>query len=1576
MALVKVDGVREFESRTPADMGPPAPVQLAQGDSYDEDTLSQNGVAHPKHDEVVVVPDLAGQTIDLGFNPNSAEFMQVNGDLIAVLPNGGVVILEGFNSALQSDSAPTLFYRGKPLALGVITTSSDAGFGLAPAGEAYAPTQLLMRGGASTYTDDLGFGISRTEFGGVGSKPKPVTFGIGQDSGARIGSVGAYAPTEQGNGYGKGGKNGKKAFSDDVNHAPTDLDLSSTSVPPGGSSGSPIGMVSVSDPDIGDRFTFTLLDDAGGCFAIDGVTGALTVANGALLDYQVAASHDITVRVTDSGGKSYDEIFTLLLQPPAIDGGGNEAPTAIALDAQSVEEAAAGAIVGHLTVSDPNAEDSHSFTVNDERFEIVDGQLKLKDGLSLDHETADQVLLTVIATDQGGLATSQDFAIAVLDVNEPPTDILLGTDVDENAANGTLVKIAVAVDPDEGDTFTFKLLDDASGRFAIDSETGAVTVANGAALDYEAAASHDITIEVTDSGGETYQESFTIHINDVNEAPTDLDLTNSPVQENSAPGSVVGTVNVSDPDQGDVFTFQLLDDAGGRFAIDRASGVIRVVNGSLLDFETNASHSVTVRATDRVGSMVDESFTITVQDIYEGANTPPTAIALDNLSVEENAAGAVIGQLSVSDSDVGDGHGFTVDDTRFEVVGGALKLKDGISLNHETGDQIPLTVTATDRGGLSISQGFAITVLDVNEAPTDILLGTDINENAANGTLVEVAVAIDSDHGDTFIYQLVDDAGGRFAIDSETGAVTVANGAALDYEADPSHSITIRVTDSGGKFFEKTFIVDVNDVNERPTDLGLNGASVLENSIDGTVVGMVNVSDPDAGDSWTFQLLDNAGGRFAIDSGSGQVTVANGSLLDYEAANSHAITVRATDSGGESYGKTLNIAVTDVSETPGGASAPTVPAFYVSPLGKDSWSGLLSAPNADGTDGPFATLARARDAMRADPDIDTTYVREGTYQLASTLQLTSQDKGVSFMAYAGETPVISGGQAGLGKLFRLDDADGVNIIGLTFRDAVKDTHLDGFALDLRNVDGATIGYNTFINVNVGVELSVSNNNTIVGNEMNHINFIGVEMWGVEGNSVVGNYIHDIGALFAPVGASGVQGYSLKNNTIAHNLIENSAGLGISIMDGGSNVNSGNIIEYNQIYNTSTMNNDSGAIYMLGRSGNDTDTIIRYNHIEQANADNKMASGIYLDDLTSGVEVYGNFIKDTGMAAFHLHGGRNITITNNVVILLDEPVYAPLYGGNTAPVGHQLEGHELFVWLQIDQQRLMSNIEWSGNVISAPDGLTPDDYYWRRSGGDLAGQPKVTDNLLHNVDGYDGLATGTPEAGSVFADPLFTDPAAGDYSLQANSPAFGLGFEPLPFAEMGLSGFEILDVAAQNEMLALYLGYFPVFGTEGSDALVGTNGDDLLQGHGGNDVISGGIGDDVLYGGGGNDTLDGGPGNNLIRGGLGADTIDVSQGHDLVVYDNLLEGGDIIKGFDAAGNDHDIISLDRLFDGLFVATADRAERISVQVSGDTQVLRVDSTGDGSFDHLVATVTVMDGGILGVGLDTEDVQYGTL
>jgi len=57
-------------------------------------------------------------------------------------------------------------------------------------------------------------------------------------------------------------------------------------------------------------------------------------------------------------------------------------------------------VIGDLSLSDVDAGDSHTFAVSDDRFEVVDGQLKLKEGVTLDYEEADSIDVTV--TTQAG----------------------------------------------------------------------------------------------------------------------------------------------------------------------------------------------------------------------------------------------------------------------------------------------------------------------------------------------------------------------------------------------------------------------------------------------------------------------------------------------------------------------------------------------------------------------------------------------------------------------------------------------------------------------------------------------------------------------------------------------------------------------------------------------------------------------------------------------------------------------------------------------------------------------------------------------------------------------------------------------------------------------------------------------------------------------------------------------------------------------------------------------------------------------------------------------------------------------
>ena len=97
--------------------------------------------------------------------------------------------------------------------------------------------------------------------------------------------------------------------------------------------------------------------------------------------------------------------------------------------------------------------------------------------------------------------------------------------------------------------------------------------------------------------------------------------------------------------------------------------------------------------------------------------------------------------------------------------------------------------------------------------------------------------------------------------------------------------------------------------------------------------------------------------------------------------------------------------------------------LYVATNGNDQWSGKLAAPNAEGSDGPFATIPRARDAIRELKSSGgglrepvTVYLRGGTYFLSEPVVFAGEDSGttespITYTAYEKEKAVLSGGVA-------------------------------------------------------------------------------------------------------------------------------------------------------------------------------------------------------------------------------------------------------------------------------------------------------------------------------------------------------------------------------------------------------------------------------------------------------------------------------------------------------------------------------------------------------------------------------------
>ena len=240
----------------------------------------------------------------------------------------------------------------------------------------------------------------------------------------------------------------------------------------------------------------------------------------------------------------------------------------------------------------------------------------------------------------------------------------------------------------------------------------------------------------------------------------------------------------------------------------------------------------------------------------------PHAIALSDLSISEGSSvGTVVGTISAEDVDENEVFTFTLPEDPstpanqlFEVFGTELKVKG--ALDHESAEQLQISLQVTDRDGLRLRRDFLIKVEDAPEAPSDMLLSvTSVAEDHLVGSLIGTLAATDEDESESATFTILE-SDPAFALDAfslEDNRLLLAD--SLDYELSPSVNLTLRATDTDGLTFEKMIALEVMDVNEAPTSivLGRSPMTVPENTDAGTWSWDILAEDPE-GDELTFIL--------------------------------------------------------------------------------------------------------------------------------------------------------------------------------------------------------------------------------------------------------------------------------------------------------------------------------------------------------------------------------------------------------------------------------------------------------------------------------------------------------------------------------------------------------------------------------------------------------------------------------------------------------------------------------------------------------------------------------------------------
>ncbi|WP_425390750.1 cadherin domain-containing protein [Ekhidna sp.] len=578
------------------------------------------------------------------------------------------------------------------------------------------------------------------------------------------------------------------------------------------------------------------------------------------------------------------------------------------------------------------------------RFNVNSSDGVLTFNVSPDYENpvdtnGDNIYQIEVAASDGFESSIQLITVTVTNTNENPVISAQAFSLDENSAFGTLVGTVQATDED-GDPVSYLLVSgNTNSAFTLDNNSGELTVNSPTVLDFETIQSFDLLVQVFDGNGGSATATITVNLNDIDETgntdPVIADQTFS-LDENSAFGTVVGTVVASD-DDGDPLTYSITSgNTNSAFTISGSSGELTVNSASALDFETTPSFGLIVEVNDGNGGFASATITVNLNDIDETGNTDPV-IADQTFSLDENSAfGTVVGTVVATDDD-GDPLTYSITsgntNSAFTISSssGELTVNSASALDFEKTPSFGLTVEVNDGNGGFASATITVNLNDINETGnTDPVIADQtfsVDENSAMSTVVGTVVASDDD-GDPLTYSITSgNTSSAFAISSSSGELTVNSASALDFETTPSFGLTVEVNDGNGGFASAIITVNLNDIDEiSNTDpiIADQTFSVDENSAMSTVVGTVVASDDD-GDPLTYSITSgNTSSAFAISSSSGELTVNSASALDFETTPSFDLVVEVNDGNGGIASATIAITVNQVL---GSSSIETIEVF-------------------------------------------------------------------------------------------------------------------------------------------------------------------------------------------------------------------------------------------------------------------------------------------------------------------------------------------------------------------------------------------------------------------------------------------------------------------------------------------------------------------------------------------------------------------------------------------------------------------------------------------------------------------------
>ena len=351
----------------------------------------------------------------------------------------------------------------------------------------------------------------------------------------------------------------------------------------------------------------------------------------------------------------------------------------------------------------------------------------------------------------------------------------------------------------------------------------------GRVINYEEDSVLNIRIQTKDPFGEGYEKSLTLYVNNIQEAPDSITLSNSTVLNVAVQNTFVGLLSTQ-------------DDEGGPFVYEFAEGGIHndkyILKGDSLltakdfDYESNTSHIIRIRSTDPNNQFIEIFITLTLNKEVEGQLT------LSNATVSGNAiSGMLVGRflLDGSSNSIAT-YSLTselVNNDLYRISGDSLITATDFSYNQSMDHLVQIKTSVLDTSFINLLQ----VNVQINQVPQISSQQFYVIESDTSGTFIGQIEASDS-YGDSLAFNITSGNGpGIFEL-SELGILYLLDAEFIELNAE--YDLIIQVDDG----YHQNFVIITIEVDPIPLGLRAIEFNIYPNSAQGIInINMVAFKD-------------------------------------------------------------------------------------------------------------------------------------------------------------------------------------------------------------------------------------------------------------------------------------------------------------------------------------------------------------------------------------------------------------------------------------------------------------------------------------------------------------------------------------------------------------------------------------------------------------------------------------------------------------------------------------------------------------------------------------------------------------